>query len=100
MSAADDKYNRSEKGRARNDRGNAKRIFIGSYYVGTETAYARAGLSRDAVEAHLMKLHHDFRERQLAERVKRNERERERIQDPEYREMRNGQKRDWARLNL
>ena len=74
MSAADDKYNRSEKGRARNDRGNAKRIFLGSYYVGTETAYARVGLSRDAVETHLMKLIHDFSDRQAAEREKWSER--------------------------
>ena len=43
MSAADDRYNRSEKGRARTRRHNAlredarneRRVYVGRYYVGT-----------------------------------------------------------------
>ena len=50
MSAADDRYNRSEKGRARARRHNAKRtdarnerrVFVGRYYAGTAPSVEQA----------------------------------------------------------
>jgi hypothetical protein len=66
--ATQQRYNVSQKGRERNDRGNAKRIFVAEIYVGTESKYAKVGISREQILEHLMPLHFAFVEKQLEER--------------------------------
>lgn len=82
MSAKNNKYNRSDKGRARyaryrasakgqaneirqHERHNPKRIFIFGKYVGAESKFP---LPREAVEQHLFGLADQFRQRQAKER--------------------------------
>jgi hypothetical protein len=81
LSAKDVRYNRSEKGRARYERyrasekgqtnehrqhakHNPKRIFVGSYYVGTESRFP---YSREAIEAHLVSKLLAFKQKQAEE---------------------------------
>ena len=58
------RYNRSEKGRARYARSNAKRIFLGRFYAGREHHYP---YPREVIERHLGAMYAAFMEKQLAE---------------------------------
>jgi hypothetical protein len=81
MSAKDNKYNRSAKGRTRytryrasakgeaneirqHERNNPKRIFIGRHYVGTAS---NSSYPREAIERHLARRLDEFRQRQAEE---------------------------------
>lgn len=60
MSAADDRYNRSEKGRARTRRHNARRtdqrnerrVYVGRYYAGTMSTPEQADIVNDHARDH------------------------------------------------